>query len=430
MTRIQGELRRLRSSPLLRNAGWMMAGQIAGYVLQGVYFVILARLLGALEYGIFAGAFAFVNLIGKYSQLGTGTVFLRYVSIDRSNFSLYWGNVLLITGAGGVVMTVILQVLGLHILNPASAAVVFLAAIANCFGTQLTACAAQVFQAIEQMKVTAILNLLTNFLRTAAAGTLLLLFRRVDAWHWALVSTAVSLIGSVLAVTTITFRLGRPRASMELLRRRLVEGFSYAFANSSTSAYNDLDKAMLSHYGMNEANGIYTLAYRAIDIASMPVYSVVNAALPHFFREGTKGISATARLAIRLWKRAILLALAASASMFIFAPLIPHFAGRSFGTASVALRWLCLIPVFRSVHDVLGFALTSAGLQRYRTSVQVVAVALNLALNIWLIPTHSWRGAAWSSLATDGSLCLMNWGLLTFFVRRSQRQALCQSVCA
>ena len=45
-------------------------------------------------------------------------------------------------------------------------------------------------------------------------------------------------------------------------------------------AYNDLDKTMLSHYGMSAANGIYTMAYRVIDLASMPVSSMEDAAEP------------------------------------------------------------------------------------------------------------------------------------------------------
>jgi O-antigen/teichoic acid export membrane protein len=28
----------------------------------------------------------------------------------------------------------------------------------------------------------------------------------------------------------------------------------------------------------------------------------------------------------------------------------------------------------------------------------------NILLNLWLIPAYSWRGAAWSSLASDGLL--------------------------
>ena len=301
-----------------------------------------------------------------------------------------------------------------------------LAALANCFGTQITTCAAQVFQAVEQMRITAVLNLLTNFLRTLAAVVLLLLFHRVTAWQWALISTVVSLIGSVVAISIILIHFGKPEFSLSLLRRRLVEGVEFAFAGSTTSAYNDLDKVMLSHYGMNAGNGIYTLAYRALDIAAMPIGSLKDAAMPRLFRKGAEGISEAAALAQRLWRRSFLFSLVVASGLFILAPLVPYIAGRSFAETVVALRWLCLIPVFRSVHEIAGSALTGAGLQRYRTATQVIAVVLNIMLNLWLIPIHGWRGSAWASLATDGGLCAMNWGMLKILVAQSRRRTLCQ----
>jgi hypothetical protein len=44
-------------------------------------------------------------------------------------------------------------------------------------------------------------------------------------------------------------------------------------------------------------------------------------------------------------------------------------------------------------------------------------VTVNFGLNLWLIPTHGWRGAAWASLATDGALGVMLWTALTLLVR-------------
>jgi len=68
--------------------------------------------------------------------------------------------------------------------------------------------------------------------------------------------------------------------------------------------------------------------------------------------------------------------------------------------------------------------LTGAGLQRYRTAGQVAAVVLNFLLNLWLIPAYSWRGAAWSSLATDGALGVMIWMTLRTFVLQSRNKML------
>jgi O-antigen/teichoic acid export membrane protein len=112
-----------------------------------------------------------------------------------------------------------------------------------------------------------------------------------------------------------------------------------------------------------------------------------------------------------------------SVGMFGAAPLIPLVAGQGFAQSASALRWLCLIPVFRSVQTLSGAALTGAGFQRYRTLAQVAAAALNFGSNLWLIPAYGWRGAAWSSLATDGAMGAMNLSILQLLVWRETKNA-------
>ncbi len=87
MGSLSAEIRRIRSSSLAHNAGWMLAGQGASLFFQAAYFILLARLLGVNQYGIFAGTFAFVSLATPFSGLGSGLLFMRYVSADPSNFA-------------------------------------------------------------------------------------------------------------------------------------------------------------------------------------------------------------------------------------------------------------------------------------------------------------------------------------------------------
>jgi O-antigen/teichoic acid export membrane protein len=176
---------------------------------------------------------------------------------------------------------------------------------------------------------------------------------------------------------------------------------------------------MLSHYGMNQANGIYSMVYRIVDIATIPIFSIRDAAMPRFFKLGTESIAAAADLTNRLLQRTLSLGVLSAAGMFVAAPLIPLVVGSGFADGVAGLRWLCLIPVFRSIHQMTGCALTGAGMQNYRTGTQMTAAAINLLLNVWLIPRWGWHGAAWSSLGTDAALAAMNWGVLRFQLKRS-----------
>src|SRR5271155_1711353 len=102
----------LRQHRVSRNASWIFLGQGTNFLLQAGYFVLLARLLGVKEYGVFAGAFAVVNLVTPYSALGAGMLFMRYVTADRSKAATYWGNSLIITAVATTVIAVVLFFIG------------------------------------------------------------------------------------------------------------------------------------------------------------------------------------------------------------------------------------------------------------------------------------------------------------------------------
>jgi O-antigen/teichoic acid export membrane protein len=416
MTILIAELRRLRSSSLARNAGWMAVGQGLTVVLQAGYFVLLARLLGAKEYGVFVGALAFVSIATPYSALGSGLLFIQYVTSNTENFAAYWGNILLSTLCVGALIAALLDLIAPHLLNSESASLILLVALGECICRQLVMCVSQVFQAYEQLQMTAAISLLISFLRLLAVVGLALFLHRATASQWALASLVVSALAAMAGTGTVMARYGRPRFVPQLLLRRLGEGFNFSLAGSTQSAYDDIDKAMLSHYGMNIANGIYTLAYRIVNLGTIPISALDAAALPRYFRKNQEGANAVRHLSVRLAWRAALIGVLVSCCMFLAAPLIPHIVGRGFGESVSALRWLCLIPAFRGVHQLTGSAITGIGFQRFRTLLQLGAALFNFGINLWLIPKLGWLGAAWASLATDGALMVLNPVLLGYLV--------------
>jgi O-antigen/teichoic acid export membrane protein len=409
---ISGYLERAKNSTLLRNAGWLFAGQGLSLVIQSMYFVLLARLIGSSQYGILAAAFALVSILSQYSTMGSGLLFLRYVSPDRSRFREYWGNILLSTAAFGGLMILALHWCGPWLVGSASASVLIFLAIGECLCGQLAGCISQVFQTFEKMHITATLNLLTNLLRLLLAAGMFALMHHATAWQWAIASLITSIAAVATAFVVLTFRFGWPRFAPKLFVQRLGEGFVFAVSGSTTSSYNDIDKVMLGHYGLVLANGIYSMAYRIINISTMPIVSIYSAAFPRFFREGVNGVRATEALARRLLRRTSVLAILVAVGMFVLAPMIPYLVGRGFSQSIAALRWLCLIPVFRSFHVSAGDAMSGAGYQKYRLGSQFVAAGSNFCLNLYLIPHYSWVGAAWASLLTDGSLAAMSWMVL------------------
>jgi O-antigen/teichoic acid export membrane protein len=399
----------------------MFLGQGLSVVCQGTYFILLARLLGSAEFGIYAGIAAMVSIVSQYSTLGSYSVFLRYVCPNPKNFALYWGNVLVTTLTLGSIFAALLTWIGPRVAHSYSWKIVTCVAIGDCLCAQLTIAAGSVFQGFEKMHMTAALRLTTNLLRAVVAGLMLWRIHRATAQQWVVVALIVSFLVVCAALLLVTSRYGRPAFSLRLLRERTGEGFIFALSYSTGAVYNDIDKAMLGHYGMNAANGVYTMAYRVIDVASMPFYSVQLAAFPCFFRKGAVSLRSAGEYAIHIVKRTVPIALLSTVVMLVAAPIIPHILGRSFSESVLALRWLCLLPVFRSLHISPGDALTGSGHQKLRLSTQTAVSAFNFGANLYLIPHYGWLGAAWSSLVTDGLLAILNWTVLLVMHANARR---------
>jgi O-antigen/teichoic acid export membrane protein len=418
------------NSTLARNAGWMFMGQGMAVVVQALYFVVIARLLGSTQYGIYAGAAALVSIVSQYSSLGSGVIFLRYVSADHNKFSAYWGNVLLSTLGMGTLLVLLLRLTGHWLINKESASILTVVAIGDCICGRLAECTGQIFQAYEKLKITAILSLLTNTFRLLLAVGMSITLHNATATQWSYAALAVSIFAVLIATGTVTFRFGKPEFVPWLLRKNVAEGFGYAVSSSTTSIYNDIDKTMLAHYGMNQANGIYTMAYRLIDMSTLPMRSIHAAAMPRFFRMGFDGVEPTVRYARKILSKTAILGILAAVGLLVGAPVIPHIIGKSFARSISTLRWLCLLPLFRCFHLSAGDAIAGAGYQRFRTAGQFVAAGFNFAINLYLIPHYSWKGAAWSSLMTDGGLGVLNWAILLYLRNRDKKPAPVSEVAA
>jgi O-antigen/teichoic acid export membrane protein len=403
---IQQEIRKIQTSRLARITGWMMLGQILSYGAQAGYFIVLSRLLGVAQFGVLAGAVAFVQIFMPYGSMGSGIVFMRHASTNREKSQLYIGHIFLCSLAISGAIIVALWLAAPHVLNGEAASIVWMASVSSCFAAPLTIAISQVFQTYEMPKTMTSFNILNNTGRLIAALGLLAILHHAQARQWAMADMCVSLFVALTAALVVIRHFGTPKVSLPLFWQRLAEGFGYSTSLSASSIYNNFDKTVLSHYGMNVANGFYSLAYRVTNLATMPSYSIEMAAIPQMFQRAQSDPRRFRAYGYSLIRRSAFLGAVVSVVLFFAAPILPHIVGSDFQASIRVLRWICLLPLFRSVHEIAGSMLTTAGFQRYRLGAQFSVAALTLGLDLWWIPRLGWLGAAWASLASDGALAV------------------------
>jgi len=406
---------------LKQNTAWMLSGEVARLGIQAVYFIMMARNLGPGQYGAFVAVTAAAALVSPFVGLGAGNLMVKNVARDRNLFGECWGNSLFTVSISGLTLVAVVLGASLLLLPPSIplSAMIFIVA-AEVLLAPFVLVAVYAFQSMERMRWMASLNVFACFTRLLAIATIVALHQpTLMAWSVAYLVTAA--VSAAAALTAVACQIGKPALCLRRIRTDFREGLYFSTGLSAQTIYNDIDKTMLARLSTLDAVGIYAAAYRLIDVAFIPVRSLMAAAYPGFFRSGKAGIAGSMAYGRRLMKKSVAYSIGIAAAMLLLAPLVPHILGNQYARTSEALRWLALLPLLKSIHYFGADSLTCAGYQWLRTLAQMAIAAFNVLINLWIIPAYSWRGAAWSSLASDGMLAVILWSCALFIARSEAR---------
>jgi O-antigen/teichoic acid export membrane protein len=415
---------RLFKSVLARNTVCMFVGQGIRLVIQALYFVEIARSLGATNYGAFVGVVALVGIVYPFGALGSGNLLIKNVARDKTLFAVYWGRALATTGAISSLLLMVVLATS-HLVLPASIpwTLVLLVAGADLVGLNIITISGQAFQAFERLEWTATISALISASRLAGALVLVRFYSHPSALQWGYVYFYSTAAIAVTASLLVWWKLGPPRFAWPRSAAEAREGFYFSSSLSAQTIYNDIDKTMMARLSSLDATGIYGAAYRLVDVSFVPVAALVYSAYPNFFRAGAKGISASLEYAKPLLMHAFGYSSCVCAVLLLSAGLVPRILGPEYARTAEALRWLAPLPVLKGFHYFLSDSLTGAGHQGLRTAIQAAVAAFNILINLWIIPAYSWRGAAWSSLASDGLLACATAAAVFVLVRQSKETA-------
>jgi O-antigen/teichoic acid export membrane protein len=411
----------LLKSTLARNTGWMLIGQGLKLVIQALYFTVIARSLGAPNYGAFVGVTGLVGVLFPFGTLGSGYVLIKNVARDQKRFGESWGRALATTVlSSSTLLGLVLLLSGFLLPGTIPIRLVLFVTASDLFGMTITELCGHAFLAFDRLKWTAFLSVLLSTTRLVAAILLACLYHSPTALQWGKFYFGSSSIVALVALSLTLAKLGAPAFRFSQLSAEIKEGLHFSISRSANTIYNDIDKTMLARLGTLQATGIYGAAYRLVDVSFAPVSSLLVAAYPNFFRVGMGGISAALGYAKPLILRALGYAALVSIAMLAGAGIVPYILGGQYRLTAEALRWLAILPILKVLHSFFSDALAGAGHLGLRTSIQVGVAVFNVLINLWIIPAYSWRGAAWSSIASDALLAASIGTAVLVLARRSQ----------
>lgn len=394
-------------STLARNTRHMSVAYLVGYASQALYFLVLARRLGPAGLGLFAGGLAIVSIIAPFAGLGSGQVLLMQVSRDPARFREQYGDALraiAIHGGGlaGVVAAVGLLLMGGGALGPVLASLAFAELVCG----RVNDLSSQCFQAHDSVGRAGAITAWVSIVRVVVVAVWLVLPVAHSADSWSVFYLATGVVCAAGATAAVIRRYGSPRRSGRRLLAHAGIGIGFSVGTASKTIYADIDKAMLSRMRSSGAAGIYTAAYRIVYLAYAPVLAFLYSSNTRFFRAGTRGAVPVWRIVRSGLPATVAYGLCAGAALFACAPLMPLVLGGRYASSAVALQWLCALPAVMAMHSILGDAMMGMGRQGLRSVLQVGTAAVNVGLNLWLIPLASWRGATIATYGCELALAL------------------------
>jgi O-antigen/teichoic acid export membrane protein len=382
----------------------LLAGRTLGYALSLLNSVVLARTLGVERLGAYAYAMGVTALFGLLPNMGISTVVTRTIAREPD------------AGAGMVASAIRLQMLlavGVLILVPSFAAVlpgqpvplgyVALAAAQLAVGTMSWPYLAVLAGRARYDRIT-VAELASGLAGTATLIGAAALHGGVAAFLWAhILAAGLAAVGARWIATPFISVGGRERLPLSTLLR---EATPFGATAAVQGLYTRLDSVMLGQMASRTTLGLYSAAYKAINLAVYFGSTVAGPLFPLMAQEPRLGTPLAYRRAVRaLGVTGPAMALTFSG---LAAPLLHLLFGADYAAAAPILVILAWSAAANWLYAPLGIALQARGHERLWLASLILGTVVNAMGNLWAIPRWGGVGAAGVTLASE--VVLLAWG--------------------
>ncbi len=400
----------------------MLGGRVIGIAMQAGYFVLIARTLGANNFGMFMGVSALAVILNPFSTLGSADILVRDISRDRSLFPEGWANALLTTAISGSCLIILALLIAQFIFPQTIPPLAILLILASdLLGLALWSLSSGAFIAVGLLKKVAQLQVCLNFSKLVAAILLAVGFEEATVLDWSILYFLGNGTTALVSILLVHKMIGLPgKSNLSKIKSNLKQGIYFSIGSSADLVNASIDKTMLASLTTASATGLYSAAYRLIEVAYLPLLSIFSSTYAKFFEHGKTGISGTLAFAKRLIPVALIYGIVALIGYWVFNPFIPYILGEEYQASIPVLLWLSPMPLLIGMQLIAADTLTGAGHQRIRGFIILGTALFNVVINYLLIPVYSWKGAAWATLASDTVKILCLWGAVAFFYKQQK----------
>ena len=395
------------------NAGWLATAQVVRRLLRLGVLLLIARLLGIENFGVYALLLTVVELVALISGFSYGDFLTREVAKDPQ---LAWPLATRITQIRFAysIPCVAIAVLVLAALRFPAALIVNAALLSLTLMPRVVGDSVQgIMKALQRFRPLLWVELAQGAIMLSVAPLLILKGFGLKGVIVAevIAASAGAMIAVLAVVPALDFKSIQSRSFRELARSTLAFNV-YPFI---ATIYDRLDIVLLSKLAGNIATAVYSVPYRVFASLSIIPYGVMGALLPVFSASGMN--RETRQDCARAMKFLYLIALQVVLLVLAFArPAILAVLGQGYSGSIMTIKILAWasIPVF--LNHALNILLLAAHKEKIFVWTATICTVFNVSANLVLIPRFSFIGAAVATLLTEILLFAQNCLLVQRFL--------------
>lgn len=374
----------------------------------------VARYLGPEQFGIFSTAVAFVTLLSPVAAMGMTHLLVREYIACPNKRSLMVSSVLSLRSATSVALFLFAVAYSLSRESAGDSRTTNLVILLT-----LLLCSFETFADVLRAELLASRLLLASSLSTIVGAVLRVFCIQIEA---SIVPFAVVHVVSEACRLGITFYCARSvwrvpaakKIDRSILANMLRESWPLLVSHLSAASYASVDVLMVSEIRGEADAGIYSIANRLCGFFYFIPTAIASSILPSLVKKHQRSKEQYAASLLNFLRINALAGLGISVASTLCAPhIIPALFGAKYNDAIPVFSIQVVGMVFFFLGTARGQHLVVSGKTKFALGCQLLGVAVNIGLNVLLIPKIGIIGAAIATLFAQ-----VTYGLLSSFLTR------------
>jgi O-antigen/teichoic acid export membrane protein len=387
----------------VKNYAYKLSGEIGVRILSTVFLLVLARNVGAADFGAYSTAFAFAAVFMIFIDLGTNPILTREIVHYPAKRPQ-------IIAAGNFLktMTALIMLLALWATTELSNFAPEKAQLIHWFGwvtigTAFIEYLSAIFTGYEQMGVEAVLKVISKSIVIFAA--LAALMHTHAVLPTVKVMGIFSIVSTIIGAALIRYRIGAFgfRADWRYLQKLLRQSMPIFGSMAFLHLYDSQDILILNYFKIEDHNiGLFALAGKIIDVFKIFPVLLASTFFPSLARQAHVSRSAFFVRARELFAYAIFGLPLLTGAAYIFAPtIIQTLYGKTYLDAVPALRLLLFGFLMMAFNLILLQLLIALVKEKQLFLGSALVCSSNIAFSALLVPKYGILGTGYSLILSE-----------------------------